>query len=171
MAISKSFAPIASENSTILILGSMPGVASLQKQQYYGHPRNAFWPIMGSLFGALPEFDYRQRTEILLDNNIAVWDVLQSCYREGSLDADIKQTSININHFADFFLTHRFIRQVFFNGKTAEKLYKKHVLPILESHLFELGYQSLPSTSPAYASLTLEQKLNAWRAIKIEITT
>ena len=74
----KSFDPIADKNAKILILGSMPGTVSLQKQQYYGHPRNAFWPIIGHLFAANPEQDYLQRQAILQKHGIAVWDVLQS---------------------------------------------------------------------------------------------
>ena len=143
----------------------MPGIASLKKQQYYGHPRNAFWPIMGALFGAQPELDYQQRTDILKEHKIAVWDVLQSCHRPGSLDANIRPQSININDFADFFVTHPNIRKVFFNGKTAENLFKKHVLPILAPCLAQLEYLCLPSTSPAFASLSLEQKLTAWKII------
>lgn len=167
MAINQCFDPIASKEAKILILGSMPGITSLQKQEYYGHPRNAFWPIMAELFGASPKLDYQERKTILLDNAIAVWDVLQSCYRQGSLDSNIKQESIAINNFADFFEGHPLVHKLFFNGKTAEKLYKKHVIPILTPCFSQLEHHCLPSTSPAHASLTLGQKLAAWQIINI----
>jgi hypoxanthine-DNA glycosylase len=160
------FAPVVSGNAKVLILGSMPSVASLVRQQYYGHPRNAFWPIMGALFGAVPGLCYQQRKQILMENKIAVWDVLQGCNRLGSLDSNIKLASIKINDFADFFAEYKFIEQVFFNGAMAEKLYKKHILPTLNRRFAYLEYQRLPSTSPAYASLRLEEKIEAWKVIK-----
>jgi TDG/mug DNA glycosylase family protein len=160
------FAPIVSGNAKVLILGSMPSVASLARQQYYGHPKNAFWPIMGALFGAAPELCYQQRKEILMANGIAVWDVLQGCNRLGSLDSNIKLASIKINDFADFYAEYKFIEQVFFNGAMAEKLYKKYVLPTLAQSFSCLEYQRLPSTSPAHASLRLEEKIEAWKVIK-----
>ncbi|MDD5411831.1 MAG: DNA-deoxyinosine glycosylase [Methylobacter sp.] len=160
------FTPIVSGNAKVLILGSMPSVASLARQQYYGHPKNAFWPIMGALFGAAPELCYQQRKEILMANGIAVWDVLQGCNRLGSLDSNIKLASIKINDFADFYAEYKFIEQVFFNGAMAEKLYKKYVLPTLDQSFSYLEYQRLPSTSPAHASLRLEEKIEAWKVIK-----
>ncbi len=160
------FAPVVSGNAKVLILGSMPSVASLVRQQYYGHPRNAFWPIMGVLFGAAPELCYQQRKEILMENGIAVWDVLQGCNRLGSSDSNIKLASIKINDFVDFFAEYEFIERVFFNGAMAEKLYKKYVLPTLNQRFAYLDYQRLPSTSPAYATLKLEEKIEAWKVIK-----
>lgn len=160
------FAPIVAKNAKVLILGTMPGVASLLRQQYYGHPRNAFWPIMGALLGMSPELDYAQRGKMLIDNGVAVWDVLQGCNRPGSLDSNIALASIRINNFADFFAEYRFIARVFFNGGMAEKLYKKHVIPVLPQQFSYLEYQRLPSTSPAYASLNPAQKMDAWKVIK-----
>lgn len=161
------FEPIISEAARMLILGTMPGAASLAKQQYYGHPRNAFWPIMANLYGISPEADYQRRKEVLLNNGVAVWDVLQSCNRQGSLDANIERASIKVNDFAGLFACYSFIRQIVFNGRMAEKLYKKHVLASLSQHDGEFEYQCLPSTSPAYAVLSLEQKIEAWKAIKL----
>ncbi|MDD5580336.1 MAG: DNA-deoxyinosine glycosylase [Methylobacter sp.] len=165
----EGFAPLVSTNAEILILGSMPGVASLLKQQYYGHPGNAFWPIMGALFAAYPELGYQQRKEILLENGVAVWDVLQSCKRLGSLDSNIELSSITINDFTSFFDEYQLIRHVYFNGGMAEKVYKKHILPILNKRFSYLEYQRLPSTSPAFASLRLEQKIAAWKVIKLDM--
>jgi hypoxanthine-DNA glycosylase len=160
------FAPIASSLGTVLIVGTIPSEASLLKQQYYGHARNAFWPIMGVLFGFNAGLCYQRRKEMLVENGIAVWDVLQSCNRLGSLDANIKLATIVTNDFAGFFTGHTGITRVFFNGKMAEKLYQKRILPTLSPCFSYLEYQCLPSTSPAYASLKVEQKVEAWKVIK-----
>lgn len=166
MADIEGFAPIVSGDAQVLILGSMPSETSLLKRQYYGHSGNAFWPIMGALFGAFPNLGYEQRKAILMENRIAVWDVLQSCHRRGSLDSNIAWASIRTNDFAGFFSEYKFIKRVFFNGGMAEKVYKKHILPSLDQRFSYLDYQRLPSTSPAHASLNLAQKLEAWKVIK-----
>ncbi|MDD2724731.1 MAG: DNA-deoxyinosine glycosylase [Methylovulum sp.] len=166
MSINEGFQPIADEKASVLILGSMPSVASLQAKQYYAHPRNAFWMIMGELFGANPELDYQQRQKLLMVHHIAVWDVLQSGYRCGSLDANIDMKSIQVNDFAGFYTHHPAISLVFFNGGMAEKMYRQRVLPKLVQEFNHLRYQRLPSTSPAHASLTLPQKMVAWQVIK-----
>jgi hypoxanthine-DNA glycosylase len=161
-----SFAPIVSKNAKVLILGTMPGVASLLRQQYYGHPRNAFWPIMNTLFAMSPELCYVERKQVLTDHGIAVWDVLKSCNRPGSMDSKIDMTSIRTNYFADFFSEYSTINHVFFNGAMAEKLYHKFCLPSLCQPFSYLEYRRLPSTSPAYASLSEAQKTEAWKIIK-----
>lgn len=163
---SEGFAPIVADQAQVLILGSMPGAASLAKQQYYGHPRNAFWPIMAALFGVCEEWDYPRRKEVLLANGVAVWDVIKRCRRMGSLDANIDGASIEINDFAGFFARYQAIRQVFFNGATAESLYNRHVRSTLPRCLPAVRYQRLPSTSPAHAALGLAEKLAAWQTIK-----
>ena len=160
------FAPIVSSNASLLILGTMPSEASLFRQQYYGHPRNAFWPIMGMLFNSAPGLCYQLHKEMLIENGVAVWDVLQSCNRLGSLDSDIKLETIRTNDFVGFFSEYQNIKRVFFNGKMAEKLYQKRILPTLNQRFSYLEYQCLPSTSPAYAVLKLEQKTEAWKVIK-----
>ena len=160
------FDPIISENSSVLILGTIPSEASLLRQQYYGHSRNAFWPIMGALFDFDPEHCFQRRRDLLIENGIAVWDVLQSCNRLGSLDSSIKLATIRTNDFAGFFTEHKCIQRIFFNGRMAEKLYQKRIFPILNNRFSYLEYQSLPSTSPAYAALKFEQKLEAWKVIK-----
>ena len=165
MADIDGFAPIVSDNARVLILGTIPSEASLLRQQYYGHARNAFWPIMSALLGFAPDLCYQRRKTLLMDNGIAVWDVLQSCHRLGSLDANIKVETIKTNAFTDFFTEHNGIKHIFFNGKMAEKLYQKRVLPTLNQHFSYLTYQCLPSTSPAYAALKFEQKVEAWKAI------
>ena len=159
----RSFSPIENPAATILILGSMPGKVSLRAGQYYAHPRNAFWPIMGELVGATPELAYAKRIQKLKSAGIALWDVLASCTRHSSMDADIEADSICANDFASFFLKHTNITHVFFNGCMAEQSFHKHVLPVLENRA--LHYQRLPSTSPANASMRYEQKLKAWKVI------
>ena len=162
----EGFAPIVSGNASVLILGTMPSEASLRRQQYYGHSRNAFWPIMSALYGFNTELGYQGRKEMLMENGVAVWDVLQSCNRLGSLDANIKQSTLVTNDFVDFFTEYNLINRVFFNGKMAEKLYQKRILPALNQRFSYLEYRCLPSTSPAYAALKFTQKLEAWKVIK-----
>jgi hypoxanthine-DNA glycosylase len=156
----RSFPPIENIHAKVLILGSMPGKASLRAGQYYAHPRNAFWPIMGELVGADPSLPYEARIEKLKSAGIALWDVLAACVRDGSLDADIIEASIVANDFNTFLLTHADITQVFFNGAMAEKCFLNYVRPLLEPK--PLVFQRLPSTSPAHASKTYQQKLEAW---------
>jgi double-stranded uracil-DNA glycosylase len=160
------FAPIVTGNASVLILGSIPSEASLLRQQYYGHPRNAFWPIMGALFDSDPELSYQRRKEMLMKNGIAVWDVLQSCNRLGSLDSSIELATIRTNDFTGFFTEYKYIKKVFFNGRMAEKLYQKWILPTLNHGFSYLEYHCLPSTSPTHASLNFEQKIEAWKVIK-----
>jgi double-stranded uracil-DNA glycosylase len=169
MSAIDGFAPIVSGNASVLILGSMPSEASLVRQQYYGHPRNAFWPIMSALFGSDPELCYQRCKEMLMENRIAVWDVLQRCNRLGSSDSNIKLATIRTNDFASFFTEYKCIKRVFFNGRMAEKLYQKRILPTLNHCFSYLEYKCLPSTSPAYATLKFEQKLEAWKVIKVHV--
>ncbi len=158
------FAPIANQNSKILILGSMPGDVSLQKQQYYGHQRNAFWPIMMELLNEGMElYDYEQRTSLLINNEIALWDVLQSCHRSGSLDTAIKMDTIQVNDFYQFFSLHTAIQSVFFNGAKAENIYKKYVLPAVKDSFGYVQYNRLPSTSPAHAAMKFQDKKQIWQ--------
>ena len=157
------FAPIANEKAKILILGSMPSDVSLQEQEYYAHQRNAFWPIMISLFNAgSDQNNYRQRKNMLIKNNIALWDVLQSCYRKGSLDTAIIMDSVMVNDFFQFLTRHTEIKKVCFNGTKAETVYLKYVLPGVKQQFGYLEYSRLPSTSPAHAAMTLQQKTNVW---------
>lgn len=154
-----SFAPVSQADANILILGSMPGRRSLQENQYYAHPQNAFWKIMGDLIGAKPGLPYGERLNILSSARLALWDVLASCTRETSLDSHIRQESAN--DFTSFFAQHPQIVRVFFNGSKAEQCFRKFVLN--RQTLPPLEFQRLPSTSPAHAGMRYADKLQAWR--------
>lgn len=159
------FLPIANKKSRLLVLGSMPSEVSLEKQQYYGHKRNAFWPIMLSLFCNCSDhqtLDYTTRKQVLIDNKLAVWDVLKGCHRQGSLDTAIKMDSIILNDFHHFFSTHPDIKKVFFNGTKAELIFNRYVLTDISEKFGYLKYKRLPSTSPAYAALSLMEKTVIW---------
>ncbi|MDD2661985.1 MAG: DNA-deoxyinosine glycosylase [Methylococcales bacterium] len=156
------FEPVADFNAEILILGSMPGQESLAANQYYANRHNAFWKIMAELLEFDPRCSYETRLHELKTARIALWDVLRSCTRIGSLDANIDNSSITANDFQSFFAAHNRIRAVFFNGAKAESAYRQYVLPSVSN--VPLSYMRLPSTSPAHASLSYEQKLQAWRA-------
>ncbi len=165
MTDSNGFPSIAKPDATILILGSMPGQKSLDENQYYAHPRNSFWPIICELFNSDEKINYEQRKQLLYDNNIALWDVLKSCYRKGSLDSDIDPSTIEANDFKSFFIKFPKINNVFFNGAKAEQLFKKEVLKTLKD-AENLTFHKLPSTSPAHAAMSREKKLSEWRIIK-----
>ena len=165
MARISSFPPIADAGCRLLILGSMPGEASLAAGQYYAHPRNAFWPVMGQLIGFQPGVEYPWRVEALLGAGIALWDVLKSCERSGSLDSAILRGSLQANDFPAFFERHPQITRVAFNGATAEQLFRRHVSHGLPAGLAPRSLVRLPSTSPAHASLSLEEKARQWRAL------
>ncbi|MCX5839306.1 MAG: DNA-deoxyinosine glycosylase [Deltaproteobacteria bacterium] len=163
MSHARGFAPIGNKAAIVLILGSMPGKVSLAAGEYYAHPRNYFWPIMGELVGAHPGLPYADRLCILKSFGIALWDVLESCIRKGSLDSQIEEVSVVPNDFESFFLRHPNIDHVFFNGAKAEQCFRRHVQPSLTLH--SLQYQRLPSTSPANAGTPYEKKRDAWQAV------
>ena len=159
----KSFPPIDDAKARILILGSMPGKASLAAGQYYAHARNLFWRILGEVTGAAPSLPYAARARALKSRGIALWDVLASCTRDGSLDSAIDDASISANDFASFYRAHSRITHVFFNGAKAEACYRKQVLPLLARRQASLRYRRLPSTSPANASMSRAHKQRLWR--------
>lgn len=165
MSMVTGFPPICGDRPRALVLGSMPGTASLQAQQYYAHPRNAFWPIMQALFGIGADLAYAERCRLLQAHRIALWDVLKGCSRKGSLDSAIVQGSIEPNDLAGLLRDNPSIRAICFNGQMAEKAYLRHVLPGLSGNAADIGLHRLPSTSPANASWSFERKLAAWRVL------
>ena len=157
----QSFPYSADKNSQVLILGSMPGEESLRQQQYYAHPRNLFWNVMDELFGAERKLPHEERLTILRENGIALWDVAHTCRRKGSLDSNM--TDVAANNFRKLFAEAPQIHTVFFNGQTAASLFRKLVLPKLDR---ELKLITLPSTSPANASVPAAKKKAAWRKVQ-----
>ena len=157
-----SFKPVIDDQSKILILGSIPGIQSLEKQQYYGNARNQFWEIIYTLLKATPDFNYVDRKLFLLKNSIALWDVIDNCYREGSLDSDIKNE--RVNDFNALFKIHPNIKAVFFNGQKAYKIFQKKV----GLNFTNIKFYNLPSTSPAY-TLTLDKKVESWKELLNEL--
>jgi hypoxanthine-DNA glycosylase len=159
----QSFAPIADASARVLILGSMPGKASLAAGEYYAHPQNLFWRILGEVTGTSAALPYEARVRALKSHRIALWDVLESCAREGSLDSAIDDASISANDFASFYRAHPRIAHVFFNGAKAEACYRKHVLRTLALAAASPGFRRLPSTSPANASMPRAHRQRVWK--------
>jgi len=149
--------PVLSANTRVLVLGSFPGVASLRAQQYYGHPQNHFWKILGALWALpLPAMPYAERVEALKAHGLGVWDVYGACEREGSLDADIRNAALN-----DFSVVRWHcpkLGAIAHNG--TESFRHAH-------HTEKLGVPvyKLPSTSPANASWSFDRKLAAWAEV------
>ena len=161
----KCFPPIADAHVRVLILGSLPGQVSLQRQQYYAQPQNAFWKIMGRLFGAGPELPYEERVQRLVRNRIALWDICAAAQRPGSLDASIVHSSVVPNDIASFIASHPGVGLICFNGGKAAELYRRLVLPGLPATVCAIRYETLPSTSPAHAAMPFEEKLTRWAAV------
>jgi len=151
--------PIIGGGAQLLILGNMPSVMSLGAQQYYANPRNGFWRIVGELFGFDACAEYDVRTGALIANGIAVWDVLRSCRRIGSLDSAVEPDSMVANDFGALFQRYPDISRVYFNGAAAEKNFNRLVRVAPDFH-----YRRLPSTSPAQ-TIRYDDKLAAWRVI------
>jgi TDG/mug DNA glycosylase family protein len=159
MTQSKGFPPIARRDARVLILGSLPGQKSIEEQQYYAHPRNAFWPIMHAIFGI--SGSYATRSAQLAENSIALWDVLSASVRPGSLDADIQSDTAQSNDFESFLNHHDQVELIVFNGKKSEQLFAQLVSTEVSARQCLLG---LPSTSPAYAAMPYAKKLQKWQA-------
>ncbi|CAG7645164.1 hypothetical protein PAESOLCIP111_04893 [Paenibacillus solanacearum] len=155
-------APVYTDRCTLLIVGSMPGEASLRAQQYYGHPRNHFWPLLyGLLDGGAPEPDYEARLRFALSHGVALWDVLRACEREGSLDSAIRRPEAN--DFRAFFERCPSVRHVFFNGSAAAQWFARYAAPRLPGD--DRAYVTLPSSSPARA-MPLSAKRQAWQPVR-----
>ena len=154
--------PVVGGQPVALFLGNAPSVLSLARQQYYGNPRNAFWPIMAAVFGFDVTVPYLQRVAALQQNGVAVWDVLAACERPGSLDVDIVSDSIRVNDFDQFLRAHPGLRSVCFNGAKAQAIFRRQVLPMLAATP-TFNMIQLPSTSPAHAGMPFDEKCRLWR--------
>lgn len=154
-----SFPPLVAANARVLILGSMPGLASLRANRYYAHPRNQFWPILGALLGFAPDEDYAQRVQVLQQAGIAVWDVLAECDRDGSLDSAIDRHSEFPNDIPGLLAAHPSIRRVLLNGRKAATSLRRHHRELAIDHVI------VPSTSPAHAGMGHAEKSARWHRV------
>ncbi|WP_369765080.1 DNA-deoxyinosine glycosylase [Flavobacterium sp. WC2429] len=150
-----SFSPFINSETKILILGTMPGIASLEKQEYYAHPRNHFWKIMCTLLDSLPiSVVFEEKIKLLQNNKIGLWDVLENCERNGSLDTNIKNQKEN--DFFTLFKNYPTITKIIFNGKESHKYFLKKF-----GQIKGITYYVMPFTSPAN-TMSFEKKLEIW---------
>jgi hypoxanthine-DNA glycosylase len=156
----KSLEPICDKNSQILILGTMPGVESLKKQEYYSHPRNIFWKLIAEVIGEPAPIDYKERKQYLLKNGIALWDMCKVCIRSGSLDNNAADEEPN--NIPSFVAEHSHIKLIGCNGKAAYEMFQKYVDVIAGIKVVKL-----PSSSPTNTTITWEEKLKFWKGIRI----
>lgn len=152
----KAFAPFIDKNSKILILGTMPGEKSLELQEYYGNRGNQFWKLLYAIFELPLSHDYPEKISFLKNYGIAIWDVLEYCEREGSLDSRIKNEKAN--DFKTFYLNNPQIKHVFFSSKNAAAYYDKYI-----GRSDRIHYEVLPSPSGANASKSFSEKLEIWK--------
>ncbi len=156
--------PLENPSARVLILGSMPGAASLAARQYYAHPRNLFWTLLGESFGFDPKAPYAQRVAALRDARIAVWDVIGRCRRAGSLDTRIETASVVANDFDTFLARHRALTLICFNGVAAAAHWRRHVPTAVAANAPRCV--TLPSSSPANAAVALSAKRAAWDLVR-----
>lgn len=158
----QSFEPVFDRSARLLILGSLPGKRSIAEQGYYAHPRNAFWSIMSELIGIDPKLPYEERIGLLRQHRVALWDVVASAERPGSLDSAIVRQGARYNAIPELLQRAPGIELIVFNGGAAEDLFKRAQREWGTS-LEQIPQVRLPSTSPAHAALSTEQKVEAWR--------
>ena len=158
--LKQSFAPIIPSNARILILGSLPGDLSIAKDQYYAHPKNRFWKILFTLFEKEFSTDYMDRVQLLKTNQIALWDVCASAIRPGSMDIAI--TEVVPNKINQLLQENPTIQTILFNGQKAQKLFEKYFVKQQD-----IGYHTLPSSSPANAQFSLEKLITHWQIVNI----
>ena len=166
-----SLAPIVPKDSRLLILGSMPGAISLEKQQYYGNRHNAFWTIISEFTQTEMTLVYAEQIKKLPGAKIALWDVLKHCERKGSLDSAIRPNNIIANDIDKVLRQNPSIQYVLFNGQKAAALFKRHVFPNLNKAQNSVQYATLPSTSPANARISRLDKNNAWQKYLLKCVT
>ncbi|MDO8730011.1 MAG: DNA-deoxyinosine glycosylase, partial [Candidatus Omnitrophota bacterium] len=155
-----SFKPVVDRRSRVLILGTMPGPEALRRRQYYGFPGNHFWPVIQILFGLGDRpLSYPEKIRLLKANRIALWDVIASCRRKGASDSAI--TRVTPNRIPELLKKYPNLRTVFVNGKTAQRLFRLHF-----GEKVKLPVRGLPSTSPAHAAMSFQEKLKRWKVVR-----
>lgn len=158
--------PVVAADCRVLVLGSMPGAASLQAARYYAHPRNRFWPVMATLAGVPSVASYDERIAALQRAGIGLWDVIGECRRRGSLDSAIVRGSERPNAIVPLIASLPGLRAIAFNGATASSLFRRHVQPLWpEASQKRVHCVALPSTSPAHAAMGLPALCEAWRVL------
>lgn len=166
-ALVSSFPPQVAPDCRVLILGTVPSLRSLELKQSYGHKQNFFWPLMGEMFDAGPELPYAERIARLHRLGIGIWDVFKHCERPGSLDSSIVRESEVPNEIPELLRTHPGIRAIALNGGKAQQGFRRHILPRLDEELRErVTLLDLPSTSPANASISRDEKRRRWGEIR-----
>lgn len=170
MTVLLGLQPALRDDARVLVLGSMPGEASLRQQQYYGHPRNRFWPLMSALCGIDAALPYPQRTEALNAAGIALWDVLGECVRRGSLDSAIQRDTEIANPIAALCARLPRLRAIVLNGGKAAQAFARHIEPQLDAAAMRPTIHRLPSTSPANASYAFSQLQAAWAVLRDELS-
>ena len=162
----RGLSPALRDDARVLVLGSMPGEASLRQQQYYGHPRNRFWPLMAALCDVDAASPYPQRIASLNAAGVALWDVLGECVRRGSLDSAIERCSEVANPIAALCAGLPALRAIALNGGKAAQASARHIEPQFDAALSRrMAIYRLPSTSPANASYALPQLQAAWSVL------
>lgn len=156
--IIKSFAPALTTECHTLILGTVPGAASLRKQQYYGYLHNPFWPILGEVFAFDHALPYAERLETLNRHGVGLWSIVKQCERRGSLDSSIRKPEFN--DLAGLLLSYPKLKKICLDGKSTEKFFRRYQKG---NQLPEIALFVLPSASPAHAALSYQEKLAKWR--------
>ncbi|WP_194165495.1 DNA-deoxyinosine glycosylase [Oceanobacillus sp. CFH 90083] len=158
----QSFAPVIGNKPKVLIVGSMPSEKSLEEQQYYGNPRNHFWPIMYQILNEAPAETYTEKLHLMKKHYVALWDTIGYCYRQGSLDTNIKEE--DPNDISGLLKKYPSIQLIACNGTKAYQMFQKFIAPLLQE---EVDVIKLPSTSPVPGKYnkTFEEKIEAWRII------
>jgi TDG/mug DNA glycosylase family protein len=163
-----SIEPIIGRNPRIMILGSMPGIISINAAQYYANPRNVFWIVLADLFGIDIDCSYESKVQQMQQLPMIVWDTLKACHREGSLDSKILNTDIEANDIAALLNRYPTVQAIAFNGGASAKYFDRLVKPQLANEL-SVELLKMPSTSPANAGMKREQKLELWRRLSVFI--
>ena len=163
-----SIEPIIGRHPRIIILGSMPGIISINAAQYYANPRNMFWAVLAELFDIDIDCDYETKVQQVRELPVILWDTLKTCHREGSLDSKILNTDIEANDIVALLGQYPAVRAIAFNGGASSKYFDRLIKPQLPNDL-SVELFKMPSTSPAYAGMKFEQKLELWRRLSVFI--